>query len=81
MTGTGFPLGVYHAHVDTREVLHTSGITEAVDHFGGAIGGLLTGALLVPIVGISGTCNLLALMALIAMAPVLYGQFAPKING
>ncbi len=79
LTGTGFPLGVHHTHVDTPEVLHTSGITEAADHFGGAIGGLLTGALLVPILGIPRTCHLLAMMALIAMAPVLYGQFAPKI--
>ncbi len=79
LTGTGFPLGVHQAHEDTGEVLRTSGITEAADHFGGAFGGLLTGALLVPILGVKGTCHLLALFAVIALIPVIYAQYAPTL--
>jgi len=77
LTGTGFPLAVHQAHVDTNEVLRTSGIAEAADDFGGALGGLLTGALLVPILGVTGTSYLLALFSLIAVLPLLYAHFTP----
>jgi spermidine synthase len=77
LTGVGFPLGVQQTHQDTAEVVHTSGLIDAADNLGGAAGGLLTGALLVPILGVGGTCYLLAALALIAFVPVLYAQFAP----
>jgi predicted membrane-bound spermidine synthase len=77
LTGTGFPLGVQQAHVDTDEVLRSSGIAEAADDLGGALGGLVTGALLVPILGIKGTSYLLALFAIIALLPLLHAHFAP----
>lgn len=77
LTGTGFPLGVHQAHADTGEVLRTSGIAEAADDLGGALGGLVTGALLVPILGIKGTSYLLALFSGIAVLPLLHARFAP----
>jgi len=76
LTGTGFPLGVALAHQDTREILATSGLIGAADDLGGAIGGLLTGALLVPILGVSGTCYLLAAVALLALLPLLLAEVA-----
>jgi len=78
LTGVGFPLGVHLAHLDARDVLRTSGLIEAADHLGGALGGLLTGALLVPILGIADTCYLLALFALISLIPVVYAHNAPS---
>lgn len=79
LTGVGFPLGVRQAHRDTAEVVHTSGLIDAADNLGGAAGGLFTGALLVPILGVAGTCRLLAALALIALIPLLYAQFAPRV--
>lgn len=77
LTGTGFPLGVHLAQVDSGEVLHSSGIMEAADDLGGALGGLLTGALLVPILGVTGTCHLLAVCAALSLIPLAYAQLAP----
>jgi spermidine synthase len=77
LTGVGFPLGLHLAHLDTQDVLRSSGLIEAADHLGGALGGLLTGALLVPILGIASTCYLLAFIAVIALMPVLYAIYAP----
>ena len=77
LTGTGFPLAVHQAHVDTGEVLRTSGIAEAADDLGGALGGLLTGAILVPILGVKGTSYLLALFSMIAVIPLLHAHFVP----
>jgi spermidine synthase len=77
LAGVGFPLGVHLAHLDAGEVLRTSGLIEAADHLGGALGGLLTGALLVPILGIADTCYLLAVFAFLSMIPVLFAHKAP----
>ncbi len=77
LTGIGFPLGVDAAQRDTGEVVATSGIVQAADNFGGAIGGLVTGALLVPLLGVAGTSRLLALLALLALAPVLFARYVP----
>ncbi len=77
LTGIGFPLGVDAAQRDTGEVVSTSGIVQAADNFGGAVGGLLTGALLVPLLGVAGSSRLLACMALMALVPVLYARYVP----
>jgi spermidine synthase len=72
LTGTGFPLAVSLTEADTANVLHTSGLTAAADNLGGAIGGFITGALLVPILGVSMTCYTLALVAFFGTLPLLY---------
>jgi len=77
LTGIGFPLGVNAAHRDTGEVVASSGLAEAADHFGGALGGLVTGALLVPLLGVAGTSRLLAGLALLALLPLLFARYLP----
>jgi len=77
LTGTGFPLGVELAHGDRRDVLRTSGGIEAADHLGGAAGGILAGAVLVPLLGVEGTSHMLAATALVALVPVLFAELAP----
>ena len=77
LTGTGFPLGFRQAQTDTGEVLRSSGVIAAADDLGGALGGLLTGALLVPLLGIQGSFQLLALSAVLVLLAVLYGEYAP----
>ncbi len=77
LTGAGFPLGVELAHGDRRDVVRTSGGIEAADHLGGAAGGILAGAVLVPLLGVRGTSHMLAAAALVALAPVLFAELAP----
>ncbi len=81
LTGIGFPLGVSLAHRHRRDVLATSGIVEAADHLGGALGGILSGAALVPLLGIAGTSRLLTISTLIALVVVLWGEFGRSGSG
>ncbi|MCP4699712.1 MAG: 4Fe-4S binding protein [Gammaproteobacteria bacterium] len=74
LTGIGFPLGVHLTHLSSRNVVRTSGVTEAADHLGGAAGGLLTGAFLVPILGIAGVSRLLGIIAAVTLALVLFTE-------
>lgn len=74
LTGAGFPLGVQLAQADTGNVMRSSGITAAADNLGGSAGGFLTGALLVPILGVDMTCYTLALMAFLSLLPLLYAS-------
>lgn len=78
VTGAGFPLGVHLAHLDTEETVHSSGLIEAADSLGGALGGLLTGALMVPLLGVAGTAWVLAMMALLVCVPLLFAEYAPE---
>ena len=78
LTGTGLPLSVRLTQMDTHRVLASSGLSVAADSLGGALGGLLTGALLVPLLGVRGTCYLLAGYALIGILPLLHARFAPE---
>jgi predicted membrane-bound spermidine synthase len=78
LTGAGFPLGVHLTQTATGRVLVSSGASEAADSLGGALGGLLTGALLVPLLGVRGTCYLLVGYALIGLLPLLFARFAPE---
>ncbi|GEM_PF-579451 len=77
-TGIGFPLAAAVAHRETGEVVATSGLVQAADNFGGALGGALTGALLVPLMGVAGTSRLLAGLALLATLPLLFALYAPS---
>jgi len=74
LTGSGFPLGVRQAHLGHGEVGRASGVAVAVDNFGGALGGLVTGAFLVPILGVAGTSRVLTIAALLALAPLLLAE-------
>jgi hypothetical protein len=78
LTGTGFPLGVHLAHRDLGEVLRSGGIAQAADNLGGAVGGLVTGALMIPLLGVEETCLVLAVLALVALIPLLFARLAPN---
>lgn len=70
LAGTLFPLAVAQTRLETQETLRTSAIANSADNLGGALGGLLTGAFLVPLLGIGDSCGLLALLSLCAALPV-----------
>jgi len=77
LVGVGFPFGVAQAQRDLGQVAQSSGLISAADNLGGALGGVLTGAILVPLLGMSGTLYLLAGYMLIALVPVLYARWIP----
>ena len=77
LTGTGFPLGVRLAHAELGEAASTGGVSEAADSLGGAVGGLITGALLIPLLGVASTCALLAVMSFVTLMPLAYARWAP----
>lgn len=79
LTGLGLPLAVAIAHRDLPQVVASGGSTVAADNLGGALGGLITGALMVPLLGISGTARVLALLAPLGLAPLLFARLAPGI--
>jgi spermidine synthase len=77
LTGTGFPLGVAITHRDRPEIVHSGGLTAAADNLGGAIGGLVTGALMLPLLGSAATCRVLAILAGFALIPLLAARLLP----
>jgi len=78
LTGTGFPIGVELSHRGLPEITETSGATAAADNLGGAVGGLVTGALLVPLLGVEATSRVLGALALVALVPLVLGRLAPE---
>jgi len=78
ITGTGFPLAVDLSHRDLGEIVRSGGIAQAADNLGGALGGLITGALMVPILGVEGTCRVLAAAAVVALVPLGFARLAPE---
>ncbi len=67
-TGIVFPLASQIVSHSGRSLSQTAGSLDALDHVGAALGALLTGVLLVPLLGRDNTCFLLAgLLALTAL--------------
>jgi len=77
LTGVGFPLGVATIHRDRRDVLRTSGVIDAADHIGGAVGGIAAGAFLIPLLGIEETSNLLLWASVLVALPLLLAGLGP----
>ncbi|MBF0295182.1 MAG: FMN-binding protein, partial [Magnetococcales bacterium] len=69
--GSGFPLAVRLAAQATPSPLQSGGLAEAADHLGGALGGVLAGGLLIPVLGFAGSGKLLAGLTLLAIVPLL----------
>lgn len=77
LAGAGFPLVVRQIHEDRRHVGLSSGLVDAADHLGGAIGGLVAGALMVPLLGIEATTAVLVGICLVAALCVAFTEIAP----
>ncbi|MCP3868505.1 MAG: 4Fe-4S binding protein [Gammaproteobacteria bacterium] len=76
LTGSGFPLGIRITQQERSAAMRSGGINQAADSLGGAVGGLVTGTLLVPVMGIPGSCYLLSVFALLNLVPLLFAQTA-----
>jgi len=77
LAGAGFTLSVPLAQGGGDSVVRSGGLVQAADNLGGAVGGLVTGALMVPILGVEGTCEVLAVLAAVALLPLLFARLVP----
>jgi len=70
LVGAQFPLAnlIYSNLKGRREHSGTAGLIYGADLLGGGVGGIIVGVLLLPIVGLIGTCILVALIKLISFA-------------
>jgi predicted membrane-bound spermidine synthase len=84
LTGMVFPL-VASRHLEiSGSAGESSGWTDALDHFGAAIGALITGTLLVPLLGISEGSLVLALAlsipAILILVEILFKRIDPMLD-
>ena len=77
LAGGAFPLLVALIHASRQNSTATSGLSTAGDHLGGALGGLVTGGFLVPILGLQLGAKLLGVMVLLCLPPLLLFGRAP----
>jgi hypothetical protein len=75
--GAGFTLSVPLAQGGQGSVVRSGGLVQAADNLGGAVGGLVTGALMVPILGVEGTSWVLAALAGLILLPLLFARLVP----
>jgi hypothetical protein len=72
LTGAAFPVAASRHLEIGGNAGETSGWTDAADHFGAAIGAIITGTLLVPLLGMTHACLLLAVV--VAVPAILIGS-------
>ncbi|MEO5362701.1 MAG: hypothetical protein H7838_03640, partial [Magnetococcus sp. DMHC-8] len=77
LTGAGFALAAALTRGTDWDSLAVGGLAEAGDHLGGALGGVATGGLLVPILGMTASAQLLAVMILLTIPPLLLAPHLP----
>jgi predicted membrane-bound spermidine synthase len=74
LTGAGFPLAVALARDRRSDIGARGGLAQAADNLGGAAGALVAGALMVPLLGVDGTCRILALLLMLTLPPLLIAR-------
>jgi len=76
LTGAQLPLAAAQCLATGVEPTRAAGIVDRADHFGGFVGALLCGAVLLPVVGIAATCSLMALLNLAVIVLLQIGSKA-----
>ncbi|MBN2015107.1 MAG: hypothetical protein JW778_08000 [Candidatus Altiarchaeota archaeon] len=73
LVGLGFPLASKLYHLEDKGITETAGTIYASDLFGAFMGTILSSAILIPLMGITNVCILLAALSFIALTMVLIG--------
>ena len=77
LTGAPFPLAASQRLTASSSVAETSGWTDAADHYGAAVGAIVTGAILFPLFGAERSCVALAMLlitpAILISCEMLFG--------
>ncbi|MFC1744042.1 FMN-binding protein [Candidatus Riflebacteria bacterium] len=64
-------LALYNLHLKELGLGRSAGMIDFADHAGAAFGAAISGACLVPLLGISGTCELLSILLLLSCLPLI----------
>jgi spermidine synthase len=64
--GLLFPLAAFVRLNDQASAAGAAAAVDTADHVGAAVGALVTGVVLVPVVGLAGTCLVVALMKVLS---------------
>lgn len=78
LTGMAFPLAC-RMYSDTKETIgFTAGVIDSADLIGGCAGVILTGTLLIPLLGITKTCFVIGALNLTSVALIFLASFHEK---
>ena len=80
-TGLHFPYAAHRLKSAGRAARTAGSNLELLDHLGGAVGSVLTGLFLLPLLGLEWTAALLALLVAVNMPGILIGGKASAANG
>ena len=78
LTGLVFPLVNKIFMQSSRDMEISAGMTYSADHIGAILGAILTGVIFVPLLGVFGTCLILAVLSMSSLALIAFSVFLRK---
>ena len=78
LTGLVFPLVNKIFMQSSRDMEISAGMTYSADHIGAILGAILTGVIFVPLLGVFGTCLILAVLSMSSLALIAFSIFLRK---
>ena len=77
ITGLQFPVA---NHLFGSSAGDSVAVTDMADHFGAALGAIVTGIILVPVVGIAETCFILSVVKMVSFLALIPVMFCCRSN-
>jgi len=78
LTGLEFPLVNKLFMQSNKDMAVSAGVTYSADHIGAILGAILTGVILVPLLGVFGTCVILAALNISSLVLIAFSVFLRK---
>ena len=79
LTGLEFPLVNKLFMQSNKDMAVSAGVTYSADHIGAILGAILTGVICVPLLGVFGTCLILAVLKISSLVLIAFSIFLHKI--
>jgi len=78
LTGLEFPLVNKLFMQSNKDMAVSAGVTYSADHIGAILGAILTGVIFVPLLGVFGTCLILAVLKISSLVLIAFSIFLRK---
>ena len=78
LTGLEFPLVNKLFMQSNKDMAVSAGVTDGADHIGAFLGAILTGVIFLPLLGVFGTCLILATLNMLSLALIAFSVFLHK---
>ena len=78
LTGLEFPLVNKLFMQSNKDMAISAGVTYSADHIGAILGAILTGVICVPLLGVFGTCLILAVLKISSLVLIAFSIFLRK---